>query len=78
MRVPALTHHAIMPVPFVVRLEPLILGDLPASVMPVLSTLLVVLTAATYGVVPAVWRVVGDAAGKAGRELEALERRRKG
>ena len=78
VRVPALTHHAIMPVPFVVRLEPLILGVLPASVMPVLATLLVVLTAATYGVVPAVLRVVGDAAAKAGKELEALERRRKG
>ena len=67
-----------MPVPFVVRLEPLVLGVLPLSVIPVVSTLLVVLAGAAYGVVPAVLKVVGDAAGEAGRELEVLERRRKG
>ena len=78
VRVPALSQDEIMPVPFVVRLEPLVLGVLPLSVIPVVSTLLVVLAAAAYGVVPAVLKVVGDATGEAGRELEVLERWRKG
>jgi hypothetical protein len=63
-------------VPLVVRLEPLVLGILPPSVIPVVATLLVVLAAAAYGVVPAVLRVIEDAAGMAGRELEMVEKRR--
>jgi len=64
-----------MRMPFVVRLEPLVLGVIPASVLPVIATLLVVLAAAAYGVLPVVLRVVEDAAGKARRELEVLEKR---
>ncbi|KAN0130046.1 hypothetical protein V8E53_012200 [Lactarius tabidus] len=77
VRVPAAsTQHAT--VPLVVRLEPLVFGVLPPSVIPVVATLLVLLSAAAYGVVPAVLRLVEDAAGMAGRELEMLEKRRKG
>jgi hypothetical protein len=65
-----------MRVPLVVRLEPLLLGVLPASVLPVVATLLVVLAAAACCVLPPVLRVVEDALGTARRELELLENRK--
>ena len=66
-------------VPLVVRLEPLVLGVLPESMLRVVATLLGVLAAAAYGVLPHVLRVVGAAVGGARREfdyLESLEKRR--
>ena len=65
-----------MRVPLVVRLEPLVLGVLPASVLPVIATLSVVLAAAAFCVLPPVLRVVGDAVGSARRELGLPEKRR--
>lgn len=62
-------------VPLIVRLEPLMLGVLPASVLPVVATLLVVLAATAYVVLPSVLRVVENAVGTARRELEFLEKR---
>ncbi|KAI9459653.1 hypothetical protein BJY52DRAFT_353659 [Lactarius psammicola] len=76
VRVPMLTHATGMPVPLVVRLEPLVLGVLPASVLPVAATLLVMLAATAYGVLPYVLRIVENAVGMARRELEFLEKRR--
>ncbi len=76
MRVPVLAHAPGMRVPLVVRLEPLVLGVLPASVLPVVATLLVVLAAAAFGVLPPVLRVVEGAVGTARKELELLDKRR--
>ncbi|KAH9046961.1 hypothetical protein EDB83DRAFT_2523228 [Lactarius deliciosus] len=76
VRVPVLSTAQHQPVPLVVRLEPLMLGVLPASVLPVAATLLVVLAAAACGVLPPVLRVVEGAVGTARREFELLEKRR--
>lgn len=82
MRVPTAvtqgSHATDVRVPLVVRLEPLVLGVLPASVLPVVATLLVVLATAAYGVLPPVLRVIENAVGAARRELEFLEKLRTG
>ncbi|KAI9432073.1 hypothetical protein H4582DRAFT_1821597, partial [Lactarius indigo] len=79
VRVPALStaqQQQQQRVPLVVRLEPLVLGVLPPSVLPVAATLLVVLVAAAYGVLPPVLRVIEGAVEMARREFELLEKRR--
>ena len=65
-------------VPLVVILEPLVLGVLPASILPVASTLLVgvlgllgVLGATGTG--PGVWRGLGEVVEKARKELAVVE-----
>ena len=64
-------------VPLVVLLEPLVLGVLPASVLPTVVTLLVLLGVVACSVVPYVLRsVLGEVVEKARREL-ALSRERK-
>jgi hypothetical protein len=61
-----------MPMPLVVCLEPFMLGILPASVAPIVVTLLVVLAAAAYGMLPAALTVVEDAAKVARMDLVDL------
>lgn len=57
-------------VPLVVLLEPLILGVLPASVLPTVVTLLVLLGVVACTVLPYVLRsVLGEVVEKARREL---------
>ena len=63
-------------VPLVVLLEPLVLGVLPVSVIPVVWTLLVVLGVVACCVLPSVWGLVEEVARKAKGEL-ALEEVRK-
>jgi hypothetical protein len=64
-------------VPLVVLLEPLVLGVLPASVLPTVVTLLVLLGVVACSVVPYVLRsVLEEVVEKARREL-ALSRERK-
>jgi hypothetical protein len=63
-------------VPLVVLLEPLVLGVLPVSVIPVGWTLLVVLGVVACWVLPSVWGRVEKVAERARREL-ALEEVRK-
>ena len=63
-------------VPLVVLLEPLVLGVLPVSVIPVGWTLLVVLGVVACCVLPSVWGLVEEVARKAKGEL-ALEEVRK-
>ena len=60
-------------VSFIVLLEPLILGVLPMSVIPVVWTLLVVLGVGTCGVLPWVWKTVEEVARRARSELEVEE-----
>jgi hypothetical protein len=60
-------------VSFIVLLEPLILGVLSMSVIPVVWTLLVVLGVGTCGVLPWVWRTVEEVARRARSELEVEE-----
>jgi hypothetical protein len=69
-------------VPLVVILEPLVLGVLPASILPVVSTLLVgvlgllgVLGATGTG--PGVWRELGVVVEKARKELAVVESKEK-
>jgi len=65
-------------VPLVVLLEPLLLGVLPASVLPTVVTLLVVLGVMACGVLPYVLRNVLEVVERARRELALLgERKRK-
>ncbi|KAI0253289.1 hypothetical protein BJV78DRAFT_226556 [Lactifluus subvellereus] len=63
-------------VPLVVLLEPLVLGVLPVSVIPVGWTLLVVLGVVACCVLPSVWGVVEEVVRRARGEL-ALEEVRK-
>ena len=65
------TYATDMCVPLVVRLEPLVFGVLPASVLPIAATLLVVLAAAACCVLPPVLRVVEDVVETARKELRA-------
>jgi hypothetical protein len=66
-------------VPLVVLLEPLVLGVLPASVLPTVVTLLVLLGVMACGVLPYVLSVLGEVVEKARRELVLLgERKGKG
>jgi len=60
-------------VPLVVLLEPLVLGVLPASVLPIVATLLGVLGAVACGVLPCVLRgMLGEVVERARRELALL------
>ena len=57
------------PVPFIVRLEPLYLGILPASVLPVLLFLLPVVAFAALVMAPRIHRYLAAVAGDAKRDL---------
>ncbi|KAI0299907.1 hypothetical protein BC826DRAFT_994024 [Russula brevipes] len=63
-------------VPLVVLLEPLMLGVLPASVLPTVAALLGVLGAVACGVLPFVWGVLAEVAARTRREVAALEERK--
>jgi hypothetical protein len=64
-------------VPLVVLLEPLVLGVLPASVLPTVVTLLVLLGVITCSVLPYVLRsVLGEVVESAQRELASLGERK--
>jgi hypothetical protein len=63
-------------VPLVVLLEPLMLGLLPVSLIPVGWTLLVVLGVVACGVLPCVWGIIEEAVRRARSEL-AEEREKK-
>jgi len=60
-------------VPLVVRLEPLVGGVVPRSVLPVVATLLLLLGVAARVVVPGVLRGVEEVGRRARREVEVLE-----
>ena len=63
-------------VPLVVLLEPLVLGLLPASVLPTVVTLLVLLGVLACSVLPYVLKsVLGEVVERARRELALLEER---
>ena len=64
-------------VPLVVLLEPLLLGVLPASVLPTVVTLLVVLGVMACCVLPYVLRNVLEVVERARRELALLEERKR-
>jgi hypothetical protein len=64
-------------VPLIVLLEPLILGVLPASVVPVCWTLLVVLGVVAWGVLPCVWGIVEEVVRRARRELAVEDKKAK-
>jgi len=59
-----------------VRLEPLVLGVLPASVVPTAVTVLCVLCVLAYGVLPRIWARLGRVVESARGELAALEERK--
>ena len=59
-------------VPLVVLLEPLIVGVLPASVVPTVVTLLVLLGVVTCSVLPYVRRELGEVVESTRRELVLL------
>jgi hypothetical protein len=61
-------------VSLIVLVEPLVLGVLPMSVIPVIWTWLGVLGVGTCGVLPWVWRTVEDAARRARSELEVEDK----
>jgi hypothetical protein len=64
-------------VPLVVLLEPLVLGVLPASVLPIVVTLLGVLGAVACTVLPCVLGgMLGEVVEKARRELTSLGERK--
>jgi hypothetical protein len=63
-------------VPLVVLLEPLVLGVLPASVLPTVVTLLVLLGVMACSVLPYVLSVLGEVVEKARRELVLLGERK--
>ncbi len=63
--------------PLVVLLEPLVLGVLPASVLPTVVTLLVLLGVVSCSVLPYVLRsVLGEVVESARRELALLGERK--
>lgn len=64
-------------VPLVVLLEPLLLGVLPASVLPTVVTLLAVLGVTACSVLPYVLRNVLEVVERARRELEVVKRARR-
>jgi hypothetical protein len=64
-------------VPLVVLLEPLVLGVLPASALPTVLTLLVLLGVVTCSVLPYVLKsLLGEVVERARRELALLEERK--
>jgi hypothetical protein len=63
-------------VPLVVLLEPLILGVLPASVLPTVVTLLVLLGVVACSVLPYVLRMLGEVVERARREIALLGERK--
>ena len=63
-------------VPLVVLLEPLVLGVLPASVLPTVVTLLVLLGVVGCGVLPYVLSMLGEVVERARMELALLEERK--
>ncbi len=63
-------------VPLVVLLEPLVLGVLPASVLPTVVTLLVLLGVVACSVLPYVMSVLGEVVERARRELASLGERK--
>ena len=64
-------------VPLVVLLEPLVLGVLPASVLPTVVALLGVLGAIACGVLPCVFRMLRGVVHRARTELAELEKEEK-
>ncbi|KZT73439.1 hypothetical protein DAEQUDRAFT_808522 [Daedalea quercina L-15889] len=69
-------HATPEPVPFIVMLEPLYLGVLPASVLPTVVFLALIVIVAAFGVVPSVQRYLCAVADEASKEIVSKRAKR--
>lgn len=73
---PPHTTTAPVPVPFIVTLEPLILGVLPASLLPTVAVIVLVAVVAGFLVVPPVYRYLANLADEVRKETATAKSRK--